>query len=100
MFSQANIDKIPLLGPLLSNAIQASNQWKMERNFDEPITECFNTLLPEGEHEDISITFWVGRREGVQMINLLNQRRAWSALPNHLSLQPQTQEEQSAVSPL
>ncbi|GIK00345.1 hypothetical protein Aspvir_004367 [Aspergillus viridinutans] len=100
MFSKAPVDKIPLLGPLLSNAIQASNQWKMERNLDEPITDCCNALLPEGEHEDISITLCVGRREGVQMIDLLKQRRTWSALPNHLSLRPQIPEEQCALRPL
>lgn len=94
MFSKAPTSEISLLGSLLSNAVQTSKQWEIERRRAEPTTECLTTLIPKGENEDISLTLWVGRREGLQVLELLKLQRTWSALPSHLSLQPQTRQEQ------
>ena len=95
MFSKAPTSQISLLGDLLSNAVQTSKQWEIEKRQGETTTECLTTLIPKGENEDISITLWVGRREGLQVLELFKLRRTWSALPKHLSLQPQTRREQN-----
>lgn len=79
MFSKAPTSQIALLGSLLSNAVQASKQWEIERKQEEPTTECLTTLIPEGKNEDISITLWVGRREGLQVLELLKLQWTWSA---------------------
>ncbi|PVH67564.1 hypothetical protein DL98DRAFT_523273 [Cadophora sp. DSE1049] len=84
MFSKGPTSHIPLLGSLLSDAIQASNQWKMEQRLGESTTDCLTTLIPEGQGEDISITLWVGRIEGLRMLDLFKQQPTWSALPKHL----------------
>ncbi|OCK99258.1 uncharacterized protein K441DRAFT_652650 [Cenococcum geophilum 1.58] len=70
MFSKAPASHIPLLGNLLSNAVQTSKQWEIERRLGELITECLTTLIPEGENKDISITLWVSQREAAQVIDV------------------------------
>lgn len=84
MFSKGPTSHIPLLGNLLSDAVQASNQWKMEQRLGESTTECLTTLIPEGQGEDISITLWVGQIAGFRMLDLFKLQPTWSALPKHL----------------
>lgn len=93
MFSKASAAHVGLLGDLLSNAVQASNQWKSEREAGESRTECLATLIPRGEDKDISITVWVGREEAGQVIDVLRLQRTWSAPPSHLLPQPYTRPE-------
>jgi len=88
MFSKAPASHIPLLGDLLSNAVQASNQWEMEKRLKEPTTECLTALVPEGGNKDISITLWTGRREGFQLIDQFNMQWTWPASPSHVLPQP------------
>jgi hypothetical protein len=95
MFSKAPIDHIPFLGSPLYQAIQSSNQWQIESSRGEPTTECLTALIPEGQN-DISITLWVGRRAGLQMLDMFKLLPTWSAPPTHLTPPPQTQEEQNA----
>lgn len=87
MFSKAQIRQIPLLGDLLSNAAQASLHWEMERTLGEETTDCLTTMIPQGENQDISITLWIGREVGLQMVDIFNLRPTWSSSLGHLSLQ-------------
>jgi hypothetical protein len=84
MFSNAPTAQIPLLGELLSDAVQTSQQWKAERKRSESTTECLTTLIPKGQNEDISITLWVGQVVGLELLNDFKLQPTWSALPKHL----------------
>jgi hypothetical protein len=84
MYSQAPTSQIALLGTLLSDAVQNSRQWAMERNLGEKTTDCVTTLIPKDPTEDISVTLWVGRMEGLQMNDVFRLRPKWSSLPSHL----------------
>ncbi|KAF2448820.1 hypothetical protein P171DRAFT_353705 [Karstenula rhodostoma CBS 690.94] len=96
MFSKGPRHLITDLESPLYDAIRTSNQWELEERLGEETTECMSTLVPRDENEDISITLWVGRREGLRQINKFNQQRTWSALPKHLLPQPQTMGEHHA----
>jgi hypothetical protein len=89
---------IPLLGDLLSNAVQTSIQWEMEKKLGEPTTECLTTLIPEGGNKDVSITLWVGSKEGFRLIDKFNLEWAWSASPCHVSPQPHVPAEYDSLS--
>lgn len=93
MFSKAPSTHIPLLGDLIYNAVHESNQWKTERGAGEPITDCLTILIPRGEDEDMSITLWIGREKGLQLLDTFKLQRTWSAPPSHRSPQPYTQPE-------
>jgi len=84
MFSNTPTTQISLLGDLLSNAVQTSQQWKAERDRGELTTECLTTLIPKGQNEDISITLWVGQIAGFRMLDLFILQPTWSAIPKHL----------------
>ena len=98
MFSNAPIDRIHLLVNILLDAMQNSRQWKIERERGEPTTECLTTMFPEDPDQDISITLWVGRKEGLNMNELIMLQRTWSAWPSawhsHSSLRPHNLSEQ------
>jgi hypothetical protein len=87
MFSKAPTNQIPLLGKLLSDAVQTSHHWEMERTLEEETTDCLTTMIPQGQNQDISITLWVGREVGLQMRDIFNLRPTWSSSLGHLSLQ-------------
>ena len=74
MFLKAPISQIPLLGNLLSDAVQTSHHWRMERSLGEPTTDCLTTMIPKDPTQDISITLWVGPETGDQMINIFKLR--------------------------
>jgi hypothetical protein len=95
MFSKAPIDQIHLLGSPFCQAIQSSNQWQIESSRGETTTDCLAALIPEGQN-DISINLIVGRRAGLEMLDLFKLLPTWSASPTHLTPPPQTQEEQNA----
>jgi hypothetical protein len=82
MFSKGPCTKMAHLGKVIEEGIQTSNQWKVERMRGDSTTDCLTTLIPEGENEDISITLWVGRRAGLQLLDLFNLERTWSAAPS------------------
>lgn len=84
MFSKAPISQIPLLGNLLSDAVQTSHHWRMERSLGEPTTDCLTTMVPKDPTQDISITLWVGAETGDQMTNVFKLGPTWSSLPSHL----------------
>lgn len=90
MFSKAPTSQIPLLSNLLPDAIQNSRQWKKERELGESTTDCLTAMIPEDPDQDISITLWVGRVEGLQMNEMIMLQRTWSALHSHSLLQPET----------
>ncbi len=79
MFSKAPTDRIPLLGKLLSDAVQTSYQWKMERELAEQTTDCLTTMIPKDQNQDISITLWIGQETGDQMIDAFKLRPTWSS---------------------
>ena len=60
MFSKAPTSQIHLLGNLLSDAIQTSHHWRMERSLGEPATDCLTTMIPKDPTQDTSVTLWVG----------------------------------------
>ncbi len=84
MLSKSPISQIPLLGNLLSDAVQTSHHWRMERSLEEPTTDCLTTMIPKDPTQDISITLWVGPETGDQMTNIFMLRPTWSSLPSHL----------------
>ncbi|KAI9036305.1 uncharacterized protein KD926_002068 [Aspergillus affinis] len=61
-YSKASVDLVPQLGELMYQAIENSQQWKMERAAGEGTTDCFATIIPEDTNADISITLLVGQR--------------------------------------
>lgn len=85
MFSNAPIERVPLLSNLVLNAIQSSRHWEDEREIGEPTTNCVTTMIPENESEDISITLWVGQRAGLQLLEVMKLQPTWSSLLGHLS---------------
>lgn len=87
MFSKAPTDQIPLLGNLVSDAVQTSHHWEMERTLGEETTDCLTTMIPQDQNQDISITLWVGREAGLQLNNIFNLRPTWSSSLGHLSPQ-------------
>lgn len=70
--SKAPISQMWLLGERLFEAIQSSNQWKLERDLGGSTTDCLNALLPKDWSQDISITLVVGREKGVELVNKFN----------------------------
>ena len=96
MFSKAPVNRVHLLGNLLLDAMQNSRQWKNERVRGEPTTECLTTMFPEDPDQDISITLWVGRMEGLQMNEMIMLQRTWSAWQSHSSLRPHNLSEQGS----
>jgi hypothetical protein len=100
MFSKAPTSQIPLLSHLLPGAIQNSQQWRKEREMGETTTDCLTAMIPEDPDQDISISLWVGRREGLQMNEMIMLQRTWSAWHNHSSLLPQNPSEQKSSGPL
>lgn len=86
MFSKAQTSQIPLLGDLLSDAVQTSHHWEMERRLGEPTTDCLATMIPKDQNQDISITLWVGQETGFRMRTVFNLQPTWSSIPSHLSL--------------
>lgn len=94
MYSKCSTEKINLIGELFSTAISASKQWKLEKCLGESTTECLTVLVPEGESEDISITLWVGRREGFRISDTLMLKPTWSIPPKRQAPPPHIQQEQ------
>lgn len=94
MFSRSPADNIGLLGTLLAHAVRTSNQWKMEKTLNDSTTECFSILIPKGKHEDVSITLWVGQKEGLQLLETFQLQPTWSEIPNHPPPLSQSQGEQ------
>jgi hypothetical protein len=70
-YSQISISRIPVLGDHLFDAIQASTQWKQERNTGGLTTDCLIALIPRSQNDDISITLLVGHERGLELINQL-----------------------------
>ncbi|PYH96030.1 hypothetical protein BO71DRAFT_190269 [Aspergillus ellipticus CBS 707.79] len=95
MFSKSPANNIGVLGALLANAIRTSNQWKMEKAMNDHTTECLNMLIPKGRHEDVSITLWVGQKEGLQLLETFQLQPTWSELPSHPPPLSQSQRVQS-----
>jgi len=83
MFSKAPTSQLSLLSDLLPDAIQNSHQWKKERELGEPTTDCLTTMIPEDPDQDISISLWVGRKEGYQINQMIMLQRTWSAWHSH-----------------
>ena len=68
-FSEAPTSQIPLVGGLLSDAVQSSRQWRWERNLGgRSTTDCLNALIPKNRSQDISITLLVGHEKGLELI--------------------------------
>ena len=88
MFSNAQRDQIKQVGYMLSHAVKASNLWKNESVRNETVTECLTTIIPEGENEDIAINLWVGRADGLTLLNALRMDRTWSSSYSHQSPPP------------
>ena len=84
-YSKASVDLIPQLGGLMYQAIENSQQWKMERAAGEETTDCFTTIIPEDTNADISITLLVGQRAGMQFLEKLKLKPTWSSLLGHLA---------------
>ena len=83
MYSNGPADRVDLSGTLFSKAIAASNQWEMERSLGESTTGCITVLIPEGQNEDISLTLWVGRERGFEIVDAFKLTPAWSNPPRH-----------------
>jgi len=67
--SEAPTSQIPLVGGLLSDAVQSSRQWRWERNVGgRSTTDCLNALIPKNRSQDISITLLVGHEKGLELI--------------------------------
>lgn len=85
MFSKAPVNSVPLLRDHILPAVQSSRQWKEERQQEAQVTHCLTTMIPESEADDISITMWVGQKEGLELLNILKMKPTWSSLLGHLS---------------
>lgn len=85
MFSKAPNSQIPFLGNLLSDAVQTSHHWEMERTLEEDTTDCLTTMIPEDRNQDISLTLWVGLEAGLRLNDIFNLRPTWSSSHGHLS---------------
>ena len=67
--SEAPTSQIPLVGGLLSDAVQSSRRWRWERNVGgRSTTDCLNALIPKNRSQDISITLLVGHEKGLELI--------------------------------
>ncbi|KID95380.1 hypothetical protein MAJ_08653, partial [Metarhizium majus ARSEF 297] len=84
MYSNAPISQICLLGDLLSQAIQGSRQWHLERRLGDLTTTCLTTMIPEDPTQDISVTLWVGQEAGLQMNDTFNLVPKWISSPKHV----------------
>lgn len=73
---------------MMSHAAKTSNLWKNESVRNETVTECLTTIIPEGENEDIAINLWVGRADGLTLLNALRMNRTWSSSYSHQSPPP------------
>jgi hypothetical protein len=93
MFSKSPSNSLLLLGDPLLKAIQASNQWAMDRKLGEARTGCITVLIPAGKNEDVSVNILVGRIQGLEMLNTFMMERIWSASHTHQSLRPHIQQE-------
>jgi len=71
MFSKAPNNQIAFLGNLLSDAVQTSHHWEMERTLGEDTTDCLTTMIPENRNQDISLTLWVGLEAGLRLNDIL-----------------------------
>lgn len=80
MYSNGPIGLVSFFGELLSNAIQSSRQWKNERALGESTTNCWTTMIPKDPNQDISITMWLGRKDGYRVIEALMVEPTWSSL--------------------
>uniref|UniRef100_A0A093XC93 Uncharacterized protein n=1 Tax=Talaromyces marneffei PM1 TaxID=1077442 RepID=A0A093XC93_TALMA len=99
MFSKAPSNSLLLLGDPLLKAIQASNQWAVDRKLEEARTGCITILIPAGKNEDVSVNILVGRVQGLEMLNTFMMERIWSASHTHQSLLPHIQQEQHEPHP-
>ncbi|KAH7378965.1 hypothetical protein BKA64DRAFT_648391 [Cadophora sp. MPI-SDFR-AT-0126] len=79
MYSNGPISQVSSFGELLSNAIQSSNQWKKERELGESTTNCWTTMIPRDPNQDISITIWLGRKDGHRVNVALMVEPTWSS---------------------
>lgn len=79
MYSNGPICQVSMFGELLSNAIQSSHQWRKERGLGESTTNCWTTMIPRDPNEDISITIWLGRRDGHRVNTALMVEPTWSS---------------------
>jgi len=79
MYSKAPVDEISLACSLLPYAIENSSQWKRERALGEATTDCITIMIPESPGQDISITIWVGRKQGLDLNERLNFERTWES---------------------
>jgi len=48
-------------------AIQNSRQWKWERSQNVETTECWPSLFPEDNTQDVSLTIWCGNNDGYRL---------------------------------
>ncbi|KAJ5240370.1 uncharacterized protein N7469_001961 [Penicillium citrinum] len=71
---------------LVPHAIQSSQLWISERQANDSRTNCLTTMIPRDENADIPITFWVGQRAGMEILNNLKLQPTWSSSQGHLSL--------------
>lgn len=72
-----------LLGNHLFNAVQTSNQWRMERKLDQPTTLCITMMVPNDDNADISITLCIGQETAVPLIETFSLLPSWSASATH-----------------
>lgn len=84
MYSKAPTERVALLGDLLSEAVQSSRQWQMERSLEETTTDCITTLVPKNPSQDISITLWVGQEAGLRMNDVFRLVPKWTSSPSHV----------------
>ncbi|KAJ5120826.1 uncharacterized protein N7515_010214 [Penicillium bovifimosum] len=71
MFSNAPTNRIYVLGTIIQEAIQTSRLWITERRAGDPRTGCVTAMVPRDDNGDISISLWVGKQAGMQLLSLL-----------------------------
>lgn len=72
-YSEADVDAIPLLGPDLASALQASKQWMWERQTGGLMTDCISGLSPRNRG-DITLQLLLGFREGTEIMERLRMQ--------------------------
>lgn len=77
LYSNGPRDKVHLCG-IFSKGILGSNQWQSETNEAATDTICIAALIPSGLDEDMTITLYVGRLEGSELLEQLMLRPSWS----------------------
>ena len=77
IFSKAACSQIPLLDGALSNAVQTSHRWELERRNGETTTDCLTIGFPENPIEDALITLWGGQAMALQLLGLLKLQHTW-----------------------